>query len=190
MVHGNAVVPELLETAAVPASLVDAAAEGVVIRVCSSTFTADVNQLAQQLYGSNSTFAAEFARRFAQGSVNGFIRRGSIAFPHPRSPIIRSGRVPRILLCYLQHPLPLLAADNNPVSVLIAIIAASVKQHVGLSAMLSNRLLSVRFRELLESHSPLAEVVASLECHTAPRTPVAGNPQAVALATDGAPAHV
>ena len=122
---------------------------GLTIRTSSATLERDIARLGQELYYNEPALAADFVDRFGRSDLTGFFSRNGTAIPHPRSPLVARVSAPRLVICYLHRPLPLLANSSSSIETLVAVVAINAKEHVGLTVALSNQLADARFQELL-----------------------------------------
>lgn len=81
-----------------------------------------------------------------------------IALPHPRSPLITDPKEQRISICFLEQAVDWNALDSVPVRILILIISASPKLHLGTLSKLSFLCRQESFRSLLENRSSREEL--------------------------------
>jgi len=84
---------------------------------------------------------------------------GGIAVPHVRSPIVLHGARPAIVLSFLEAPLELRAAGEEPISAVFLIAAPTPKIHLRLLSELSSAIHDAGFRDALARRAPAEEIL-------------------------------
>jgi len=82
-----------------------------------------------------------------------------IAIPHVRAPIVVQGNSAVMVLCYLDQPLDVRAADGVPAHTLFSLATPTPKAHLRLLSRLSAALHDAAFREAVARRAPLAEII-------------------------------
>jgi PTS system nitrogen regulatory IIA component len=82
-----------------------------------------------------------------------------IAIPHVRTPIVLSSSGSTAALAFLIDPLPIPAADEQPVDTLFFLISPTVHAHLAMLAKLAFCLRAPAFRDALRRHAPAAEIL-------------------------------
>ncbi len=98
------------------------------------------------------------AREKASGTAIG----DGIAIPHPRYPVVLTGNVSIVRVCYLTHPLDYQAADGKLVDTLFLMICPTVHEHLQLLARLASVLHSPDFRSLLATRPDKTRLVSAI----------------------------
>lgn len=98
-----------------------------------------------------------------------------IAIPHPRDPLVVDVDEPRILLCFLAHPVDFAALDGEPVRVLFVLLSPNVRAHLRLLSKLAFALHDPELRKLLAARAGEEALLARLRAIEAEPPHVAGN---------------
>ncbi len=86
-----------------------------------------------------------------------------IAFPHPRTPLLRDEADERVAVFFLDPPVEYGALDRTPVSVLFLILSASSKNHLATLSRLSYLCRMDDFRALLAERPAQSRLLAFVE---------------------------
>lgn len=79
-----------------------------------------------------------------------------IAIPHPRYPLIKVPGENRILVCFLENPIPMKAPDLRQVYVMFILLSESSKTHIDVLSKLAHLFKKESFRNIL-SKKPCKE---------------------------------
>ena len=82
-----------------------------------------------------------------------------IAIPHVRTPIVLSSSGSIAALAFLVDPLPIPAADEQPVDTLFFLISPTVHAHLAMLAKLAFCLRASAFRDALRRRAPADEIL-------------------------------
>lgn len=85
-----------------------------------------------------------------------------IAVPHPRNPIFLHVTRPTLTLCFLENPVDFAALDGRPVTVLLTVIAPTLRSHLHLLARLNFVLRDAPLRAVLAACGSREEIFAAL----------------------------
>lgn len=85
-----------------------------------------------------------------------------IAIPHPRSPGLINVLRPTVTLCFLEQPVDFKALDGQLVSILLPIIAPSLRSHLHLLSRVAFVLRDPAFVQVLNSEASREKIFAAL----------------------------
>jgi nitrogen PTS system EIIA component len=155
--HGHRVSPELFSPEGAPAetpSLLAALERGGIHAHVPGERREDVLAALTQLPGIPEHVDRAMLHQLllARESLASTSIGNGIALPHPRDPLILRLREPRVLLCFLEHPVDFGAPDGQPVHSLFLLLSPSVRAHLQLLARLAYALHDGELVRRLHAH--------------------------------------
>ena len=87
---------------------------------------------------------------------------GGIAIPHVRSPIVCVDQPPAIAVCCLAHPIAFAASDDEPVTVVFAMMTPTVRGHLQLLSHLAHALHDEQLVAALGARGDATTILAEI----------------------------
>ncbi|MCR5723628.1 MAG: PTS sugar transporter subunit IIA [Treponema sp.] len=85
-----------------------------------------------------------------------------VAMPHARTPVLKRPEDECVAICYLEKPIDMGAPDGRGVYVMFVLMTCSPQSHLRTISQLARFLQKKEFRQALENHASLSEIVTLL----------------------------